>query len=153
MVNGLYSSVRFKICCSPMSLSLGLVTGETFGFGAGGSGRAWIGLAAQQLCAILRRARRCLALRRLTREDQNRCAYEKRPSQGKFREILRTRQSWDLCEALEFPSQAELTSLQIIDSVGQLIVRVVSAFERTRQEHREMTPRFCPRFDRRRTCR
>jgi hypothetical protein len=47
-------------------------------------------------------------LRWLTREDQNRCAYEQRPFQGKFREMRRSDQSWGLCEALEFPSQAEL---------------------------------------------
>ena len=88
----------------------------TFSFGTGCGAWAWIGLPAQQLRAILRRTGRRLALRWLTRENQNRCAYEQRPSQGKFREILRPDQSWGFCEALEFPSQAELLHIECVFS-------------------------------------
>jgi hypothetical protein len=46
------------------------------------------------LRAILRRTGRCLALRWLTREDHNRCAYEQRAFQGRFGEILRADLTW-----------------------------------------------------------
>jgi hypothetical protein len=48
----------------------------------------------------------------LNREDQNRCAYEQGPFQGKFRETLRADQL-GFCEALKFPSQAELINGEI----------------------------------------
>jgi hypothetical protein len=49
----------------------------------------------------------------LNREDHNRCAYEQRPFQGRFDEILRADQTWVFCEALEFPSQAELITCEM----------------------------------------
>ena len=96
-----------------MSFSFGTRDCVTFSFGTGRGAWAWIGLPAQQLRAILRRAGRCLALRWLTRENQSRCAYEQRPSAGEISKNLATDQSWGLCEALEFPSQAELINFEI----------------------------------------
>jgi hypothetical protein len=61
----------------------------------------------------LRRAGRCLALRWLTHENQSRCAHEQRPPQWRFRKVRGTDQSWGFCEALEFPSQAELLNIEI----------------------------------------